>query len=41
MAETNNFIRINKLFKTIYKAIEGTLVSITLLGYIGYISNIV
>jgi len=33
-------MRINKLFKTVYKAIEGALVPITLLGYIGYISYI-
>ena len=40
MVETNNSIRINKLFKIIYKAIEGILVPITLLGYIGYTSYI-
>ena len=40
VAETNNSIRINELFKTVYKAVEGVLASITLLGYIGYISYI-
>ena len=39
-AETNNSIRINKLFETVYKAIEGALALITLLGYTGYISYI-
>ena len=40
VAETDNSVRINKLFKTVYKAIEGILAPITLLGYIGYISYI-
>jgi len=40
VAESNNSIKINKLFKTVYKAIEGILVLITLLGYIEYISYI-
>ena len=38
--EINNFIKINKLFKTVYKATEGTLVFITLLSYTKYISYI-
>ena len=37
VVESNNSVRINKLFKTVYKAVEGVLVFITLLGYIGYI----
>ena len=37
VVDSNNSVRINKLFKTVYKAIEGVLVLITLLGYIGYI----
>ena len=40
VVETNNSIKINKLFKTVYKAVEGVLVPITLLGYIGYTSYI-
>ena len=40
IAETDNSIKINKLFKTVYKAIEGILIPTTLLGYIGYISYI-
>jgi len=40
VAETDNSVRINKLFKTVYKAIEGALAPITLLGYTGYISYI-
>ena len=40
VAESNNSVRINELFKTVYKAIEGVLAPITLLGYIGYISYI-
>ena len=39
-AEADNSVGINKLFKTVYKAAEGALVPITLLGYIGYISYI-
>ena len=38
--KTDNSIRINKLFKTVYKAIEGVLIFITLLGYTKYISYI-
>ena len=40
VAESDNSVRINKLFKTIYKAAEGALAPITLLGYTGYISYI-
>jgi len=40
VAETDDSVRINKLFKTVYKAIEGALAPTTLLGYIGYISYI-
>ena len=36
----NNSVRINKLFKTVYKAVKGVLTPIILLGYIGYISYI-
>ena len=35
--ETDNSVRINKLFKTIYKATEGALTLTTLSGYTGYI----
>ena len=38
--ETNNSIKTNELFETVYKATEGALALITLLGYIGYISYI-
>ena len=40
VAETNNSIEINKLFETVYKAVEGVLTPTTLLSYIGYISHI-
>ena len=40
VVKTNNFIGINKLFETVYKAAEGILVPITLLGYTRYISYI-
>ena len=40
VTETDNSIGINKLFKTVYKAAEGTLAPITLSGYTGYISYI-
>jgi len=40
VAESNNSVGINKLFETVYKAIEGALAPTTLLGYIGYISYI-
>jgi hypothetical protein len=38
--EIDNFIKINKLFETVYKAAGGILALITLLDYIGYISYI-
>ena len=40
IAEANNSVRINKLFKTVYKAVEGVLAPTTLSGYTGYISYI-
>ena len=40
VAKTNNSVKINKLFETVYKAIKGALALTTLLGYIGYISYI-
>ena len=40
VTETDNSIGINKLFKTVYKAAEGTLAPITLSGYTRYISYI-
>jgi len=40
VAETDNSIGINELFKTVYKAVEGALAPTTLLGYTGYISYI-
>ena len=39
-AETNNSVKINKLFKTVFGAAEGVLIFITLSGYTGYISHI-
>ena len=39
-AKADNSVKINELFKTVYKAIEGALAPITLSGYIGYISYI-
>jgi hypothetical protein len=39
-AETDNSIKINQLFETVYKTAEGVLVFITLLSYTGYISYI-
>ena len=36
-AKTNNSVRINELFKTVYKAVEGALAPTTLSGYTGYI----
>ena len=38
--KTNNSVKINKLFKTVYNAIEGVLAPITLSGYTKYISHI-
>jgi len=40
VAESNDSVRINELFKTVYKAIEGVLAPTTLSCYIGYISYI-
>ena len=39
-AETNNSVKINKLFETVYKAVEGALIPTTLSGYTKYISYI-
>ena len=40
IVEADNSVRINKLFKTVYKATEGALTPTTLSGYTGYISYI-
>ena len=37
VVKTNNSIRINKLFKTVYKAIKGALTPTTLSSYTEYI----
>jgi len=37
VAEFNNSVKINELFETVYKAIEGALAPTTLSGYTGYI----
>jgi hypothetical protein len=39
-AETDNSIKINELFETVYKAAKGALALITLSSYTGYISYI-
>jgi len=37
VVEFDNSVGINKLFETVYKAVEGALAPTTLSGYIGYI----